>query len=154
MFGATPVETPQRIGFFLVPKLSMVAFSPAVETLRLANWVSGEALYVWKLFSEDGKPVVASNGIAVTVDEAVSTVDFFPSIIVCGGIEVHRFESPTALAWLRRLVRRGTDIGAVCTGAHVLTRAGLPFVTLQLVALVALFNTPAIATWLPKAIGW
>ena len=101
--------------------------------------------------------MVASNGIAVTVDEAVSTVDFCPSIIVCGGIEVHRFESPTALAWLRRLVRRGTDIGAVCTGTHVVTRAGLPFVTLQLVALVALFNTPAIASlaaqgdWLVRA---
>jgi transcriptional regulator GlxA family with amidase domain len=125
MFGATPVETPQRIGFFLVPNLSMVAFSSAVETLRLANWVSGKALYAWKLFSDDGKPVVASNGIAVTIDEAVSTVDFFPSVIVCGGIEVQRFESPTAFAWLRRLARRGADIGAVCTGAHVLARAGL-----------------------------
>ena len=29
-----------------------------------------------------------------------------------------------------------------------------PFVVLQLIALVALFNFPQIATWLPKAIGW
>ena len=29
-----------------------------------------------------------------------------------------------------------------------------PFVVLQLIALVVLFNFPAIATWLPKAVGW
>lgn len=30
----------------------------------------------------------------------------------------------------------------------------MPFVALQLIALVALFNFPQIATWLPEAIGW
>jgi TRAP-type mannitol/chloroaromatic compound transport system permease large subunit len=30
----------------------------------------------------------------------------------------------------------------------------IPFVALQLIALVALFKFPQIATWLPKAIGW
>ncbi len=30
----------------------------------------------------------------------------------------------------------------------------IPFVVLQLIALVALFKFPQIATWLPKAIGW
>ncbi len=32
MFGATPVETPQRTGFFLVPNLSMVTVDEAVAT--------------------------------------------------------------------------------------------------------------------------
>jgi TRAP-type mannitol/chloroaromatic compound transport system permease large subunit len=30
----------------------------------------------------------------------------------------------------------------------------MPFVMLQLIALVVLFNFPQIATWLPHAIGW
>ena len=30
----------------------------------------------------------------------------------------------------------------------------MPYVALQLIALVLLFNFPSIATWLPKAIGW
>lgn len=30
----------------------------------------------------------------------------------------------------------------------------VPFVVLQLIAVVVLFNYPAVATWLPKAIGW
>jgi TRAP-type mannitol/chloroaromatic compound transport system permease large subunit len=33
-------------------------------------------------------------------------------------------------------------------------RGVVPFVTLQIVALVLLFFFPGIATWLPKTIGW
>ncbi|MDX8347328.1 TRAP transporter large permease subunit [Cognatiyoonia sp. IB215446] len=33
-------------------------------------------------------------------------------------------------------------------------RGVLPFIAIQVVALVMLFNFPAIATWLPEAIGW
>ncbi len=33
-------------------------------------------------------------------------------------------------------------------------RGVLPFIAIQMVALVMLFNFPAIATWLPEAIGW
>jgi tripartite ATP-independent transporter DctM subunit len=33
-------------------------------------------------------------------------------------------------------------------------RGVLPFIAIQMLALVMLFNFPAIATWLPEAIGW
>jgi TRAP-type mannitol/chloroaromatic compound transport system permease large subunit len=33
-------------------------------------------------------------------------------------------------------------------------RGIVPFVALQLIALIAVFTFPGLATWLPKAIGW
>ena len=33
-------------------------------------------------------------------------------------------------------------------------RGVLPFIAIQMLALIMLFNFPAIATWLPEAIGW
>src|SRR5215510_1988454 len=66
MFGAPPKELPQKLAFLLVPNFSMIAFTSAVEPLRLANRASGQELYSWHLFSGDGRPVTASNGIAVT----------------------------------------------------------------------------------------
>ena len=65
MFGATSSELPQRIAFILVPNFSMIAFTSAVEPLRLANRTAGKGLYSWRLFSGDGKPVAASNGIVL-----------------------------------------------------------------------------------------
>src|SRR5262249_17716793 len=66
MFGTHPKELPQKIAFLLVPNFSMIAFTSAVEPLRLANRVSGRSLYSWHLFSPDGGPIAASNGIALT----------------------------------------------------------------------------------------
>src|SRR5579871_4007776 len=62
MFGATSSERPQRIAFILVPNFSMIAFTSAVEPLRLANRTAGKDLYSWRIFSGEGKPVAASNG--------------------------------------------------------------------------------------------
>src|SRR5262245_36117393 len=51
MFGAPPKELPQKLAFLLVPNFSMIAFTSAVEPLRLANRASGKQLYAWHLFS-------------------------------------------------------------------------------------------------------
>src|SRR5260221_47245 len=56
------------LGFALVPNFSMIAFASAIEPLRLANRVSGEEIFRWRLYSPDGHPVSASNGVVVTVD--------------------------------------------------------------------------------------
>ena len=51
MFGAASSELPQRIGFVLIPNFSMIAFTSAVEPLRLANRAAGRELYSWRLLS-------------------------------------------------------------------------------------------------------
>jgi len=125
MLGGTPRELPQRIGLILVPNFSMIAFSAAVETLRLANRTSGRALYQWSLISVDGQPVKASNGIELHPEcnrEAASGLD---TVAVCSGTDVQRFQSKTLVSWLRRMARRNADIGALCTGSYILARAGL-----------------------------
>ena len=125
MFGKAPRELPQRIGFLLVPNFSMVAFTSGVEPLRLANRVADRALYSWSLFSVDGRPVRASNGIAVEVDGDLEAAGNLSTIVVCSGIEVHRFQDKQLFSWLRRMDRKGADIGALCTASHLLARAGL-----------------------------
>jgi len=120
-----PAET---FGFFLVPKFSMIAFTAAVEPLRLANRMSGRELYRWKLYSTDGAPVRASNGIALMPDAPLARSaegGKLDAIVVCGGIDVQHFEDKPAIAALRRAERQGIQLGAVCTGSHVLAKAGL-----------------------------
>ena len=119
---------PQIYGFFLVPKFSMIAFTAAVEPLRLANRMSGHELYRWRLYSVDGAPVRASNGIQLMPDAALAEAAGHgkpDAIVVCGGIDVQHFADKTVFAALRRFERQGVAMGAVCTGSHVLARAGL-----------------------------
>ena len=43
--------------FLLVDRFSLIAFSAALEPLRLANRVSRREVYSWKLVSDGGEPV-------------------------------------------------------------------------------------------------
>ena len=118
-------DGPERIGFLLVPQFSMLGFLSAVEPLRVANRLSGRALYSWHVFSVDGGAVTASNGMAIVAEAAISAVPAFPSVMVCASFEPDRYASKPLLAWLRRLDRQGTALGALETGAFLLARAGL-----------------------------
>ena len=125
MFGAHPKELPQKLAFLLVPNFSMIAFTAAVEPLRLANRVTGQSLYSWHLFSADGKPVAASNSIVLTPEGRVEDAAPFGTVILCSGIDAHTYEDRNLFAQLRRFDRKGADIGALCTASHILARAGL-----------------------------
>lgn len=118
-------DAPETVGFLLIPQFSMIAFAAAIEPLRLANHVSGRALYRWVLLSRDGGSERPSNGIPVAVDHAIGKAPSLPTIIVCSGIDGHWYDDRTVFAWLRRMATQGATLGSVCTASHILARAGL-----------------------------
>ena len=118
-------ESPEPIGFLLVPKFSMIAFTSAVETLRTANRMSGQTLYSWHMVTRDGKPVAASSDIIITPESSIAEARHFTTMIVCAGLDVHVYRDKEVFSWLRRLARGGAHIGALSSGTHILARAGL-----------------------------
>lgn len=130
MFGGAQNQLPERIGFLVIPDFSMIAFTAAIEPLRLANRTSGRQLYAWRIMSHDGTPVSASNGVSISPDSALqSRVDGdgpqFSAILLCSGVGAETYRNDDVFSFLHRVERRGVDIGAVCTGTHVLANAGL-----------------------------
>ncbi len=123
--GPANLTRPYNVGFFLTPHFTMMAFTSAIEPLRLANQVSNRNLYSWRLYSADGQPVRASNNVEVRVDEPYSQARELGAAILCAGNGVQSLDHRDAIAALRRLSSFGTSLGAVCTGTYVLARAGL-----------------------------
>ncbi len=111
--------------FLLCEMFSMMPFAAALEPLRLANRMARRPLYSWRLVSESGVAATASNGVVVQVDGGLEDIPREASIVVCTGFGLERASSKPVLTWLRKQARRGVGIGAVCTGSHVLARAGL-----------------------------
>lgn len=116
---------PRRIGLFLVPNFSMLAFSSTVEPLRAANRAEDRDLYQWTVYSADGGATTASNGVDVAASAAFADVGRLDMAVVCAGLGVERCDHRALIAVLRRLAAFGTSIGAVCTGTYVLAKAGL-----------------------------
>lgn len=113
------------IGFLLLTGFSQLAFSAALEPLRMANHLAERPLYTWHLVSRDGTAVTASSGLPTAVDQALEPMPQLDLLLVCGGVDVQSHCDRATLTWLRRLAERHIPLGAVCTGGYVLARAGL-----------------------------
>lgn len=131
MLDKTQVKK-RSLVFFLVPEFSMLPFSAAIETLRIANRMLGYDAYSWRLCSTDGEKVVSSSGIAIEVNSSLADERKYlggesrPSmVLVCSGVQVENFYNKSVNAWLREVYNRGVAVGSLCTGAHVLAAAGL-----------------------------
>jgi AraC family transcriptional regulator, glycine betaine-responsive activator len=116
---------PEPFVFLLLDNFSQIAFSCAIEPLRLANRMAERRLYAWTVLSESGRPVRASNGVETATESGLVELPREATIVVCGGTEVKQATTKPVLTWLRREARRGLAVGAVCTGAQVLAQAGL-----------------------------
>lgn len=125
MFVDPPTSLPLNLGFLLVPNFSMMAFSSAVEPLRSANRMSGRNLYAWKVITVNGEPLPSSSGIEFRPDGTADAVGKLDALVVCSGADVTTVKDDKIFALLRRLERSGVKVGGICTGAHILARAGL-----------------------------
>lgn len=115
----------QHVGFMLTERFSMIAFTAALEPLRLANRAADRALYEWRLHSRDALSAEASNGVRVGVDASFREAKGLDAVVVCAGVDVQADDHHELISTLRRLVKSGAAAGAVCTGAYVLAKARL-----------------------------
>ena len=111
--------------FLLLPRFTLLAFSSAVEPLRVANQLSQRPLYRWRVLSQDGGSVESSSGISVEAQGALGPLHRSTSVIVCSGTDAYDAAGRPALDWLRNHAAHGGEMGGICTGAFTLARAGL-----------------------------
>jgi transcriptional regulator GlxA family with amidase domain len=125
--GTIPVKqaSPQTVGFLLVPGFALMSYAAAIEPLRAANLLSGRELYRWWHAAPGGKPVLASNGVAIIPDCGTNTERAADMVFVCAGGNPALFDDRSAFAWLRRLARKGAVIGGISGGPYLLAKAGL-----------------------------
>ena len=117
---------PEHFGFLQVPSYSMIAFTSAVEPLRMANRDAGRELYRWSVYSIDGLPERASNGLEITPDDSIENATDMSILFVCGGSDIADAWSKQLQFALRRIAKhKDTKLGALCTGSYLLARAGL-----------------------------
>jgi AraC family transcriptional regulator, glycine betaine-responsive activator len=120
-----PIRTIESVGFLLVNNFTLIAMAAAIESLRLANQLSGQQLYRWHTLTLDGRPVWASNGLQVSPDAAGAMSPAMDAVFVCGGKDIQRRCTVQQSAWLRSQAAQGVHLGGLCSGSWALAAAGL-----------------------------
>jgi transcriptional regulator GlxA family with amidase domain len=123
-----PVESdgkPRRFVFVLLDQFTLLCYACAVESLRIANRMSGKKLYEWRVIGEGGETATCSAGTAFQLDGDLEEIPRDETIVLCGGIDVASATTKKLLNWLRREARRGAKMGGLCTAGYSLAKAGL-----------------------------
>ena len=125
---ATPADAQHKvdpIGFLLLPQFPIYALILALESLRVANQNAGRRLFGAHLFSVDGAPVAAGNGMSMAPERAIADVPFFPTVIVCAGnVQVSSFVRIVAAVSLRPEGAAFSSVSRFSRSSHVDSPAG------------------------------
>jgi len=114
-----------RYGFLLLPNFSLIAFSSAIEPLRMANWIEGSNCYSTSLISHDGKAVTSSSGVQLQVNHSLKELPYFDAVFICGASPIARTGNEAVIDWLKKQADSPMAIGGIGTGSYVLAIAGL-----------------------------
>ena len=125
----------KQFGFLTLNNFSMIAFTNALEILRMANYLLGEEAYQWSVFTVDGLPAQASNGLAIS---NTSKLDFnhlhsnnphstnMPDVLlVCGGVDIQHAVTVDVIKLVTQASKHNMWLGGLCTGSYALAKAGL-----------------------------
>lgn len=121
----TDGDTPRRFVFVLLDNFTLLCFSAAVESLRIANRMSDQTLYEWVVAGEGGDTITCSAGAAFKLDMDLEELRRDDTLVICGGINVQGATTKKVLNWLRREARRGLKVAGLCTAAYTVAKAGL-----------------------------
>ena len=122
---APVADKPRRFVFVLLDNFTLLSFAAAIESLRIANRISGQHLYDWRIVGEGGDVIFCSAGTGFKLDGDLDELNRDDTVLVCGGIDVQAATSKRVLGWLRREARKGLIVGGLCTAAFTLAKAGL-----------------------------
>jgi len=125
-FFAIETARPARhFAFHLLADFTLLAFSAALDPLRIANQLAQRPLYRWTVTSCEGRPVTSSCGMSVNVDQSLGPFPRETDLVVCGGTVRTGGMAKDLLGSLRQHARFGGRVGGICTGAIALAQAGL-----------------------------
>lgn len=112
-----------RFAVLMFPNFPLMAFSSVIEPLRAANTLSGRRCYSW-LTVAAGEKISASNGIGIEPDFHVRNAPEVDRIVVCSGGDAEHLVADEEMAWIRKNLRAGAQLGAVADAAFFLARKG------------------------------
>ncbi|SFI79061.1 GlxA family transcriptional regulator [Celeribacter neptunius] len=118
-------QAPILFEFVLLDAFSMLSVISAIEPLRVANRILGYGYYAWKITSESGAPVRASNGIVVESEGRVGEGRLPDYTFACAGLSLIAENQSRLNAFLSRRQAAGVTLGAISMGTIFLARAGL-----------------------------
>lgn len=120
-----PENTPLEVTFLILPGASLLCVASAIDPLRAANRIAGEALYKWSIVSPDGAPCETTSGLPIAVSGKFNANARHEVLIVIAGFGTAPYTKGPFIAGLAKAARRARAVGGIEAGTWLLGHAGL-----------------------------
>jgi transcriptional regulator GlxA family with amidase domain len=123
-----PSRPDLSIGIVAAPRFTMLALSALVDTLRLAADEADHSRPIrcsWTVMTADGRPIRASNGIAIEPNSGLLDPCAFDYVAIVSGTMPQQIDDDRLDGYLRRAASQQVPLIGICTGSFLLARAGL-----------------------------
>ncbi len=125
-------QPPIKVCFLLWPGFALSSFSLAVEALSVANKLSGQPLYDYRILSavplpngSNDRSISSSNAVPVQTSGDRDECTVSDLLFICGYQDIITFNDPDLFAKLRKVSQRAGRIAALSCGSFILAKAGL-----------------------------
>ena len=118
-------ESVLRVVVLVFSGSSMMSVACAVDPLRAANKVVGNAVFDWSLVSLDGKPPTTTADIALPVSGKLGSTETADLLVIVAGFGANEMTDRKLLAAIYRAAVRARMVCGIEAGAWLLARAGL-----------------------------
>ena len=132
--GTTAVNS-RQVCFILLPGFALTSFSLALEALSVANGLTEQPVYEYKIctpFEQKSAhqhcvsvTVFSSNGVPVEVSHDLSACDNAELVVVCAYKGAASLNNSQLNTQLKRLSQRNITIASLSGGSFILAAAGL-----------------------------
>lgn len=132
----SPVHSPVRVGFLLLPQFGLLSLAGALDVLAAANRIIDRQAYSSIILSSGGEPVVSAGTAKIPVDAALENAPDLDGVFVVSDAPVPQRGFDDIVAWLQKFATSPYAgrpvmsasprlVGGIGTGTYLLARAGL-----------------------------
>ena len=114
------------VGIFMFDDVEVLDFAGPFEVFAVSRYDDGSQPFNVYLISEDGKRVIARNGLKVDVDYSMEDCPKTDLLLIPGGQGTRKLmHNETVRAWIQSQFNDLEHLLTVCTGSLVVAKTGL-----------------------------
>lgn len=126
LHGYVTAKAEQLIGFYITETFNQLPMITAIETMRIANRISEQALYKWTTITDNDNSAHASNGMEQQADYSITSVPKLDILFISGPYTPTDLVPDGTLEWLADISKDHTvKLIGLETGCNVMAAASI-----------------------------
>jgi transcriptional regulator GlxA family with amidase domain len=106
--------------------VEVMDFTGPFEVFSVTNELHDDALFDLQIVAKNQTPVIAKGGLSINPDQGIEEVSQSDILIIPGGSGTRKVIQDDALVeWVKRIGEATDHTLSICTGSHVLAKAGI-----------------------------